>query len=70
MKGQLSELIDIIVEEKTALFVCATGVPPLSAVERLHGAGIPIMNMSILTCFLEVSVTSRFLLSRVWSEGS
>ncbi|TFL00913.1 2-nitropropane dioxygenase [Pterulicium gracile] len=54
MKGQLSELIDIIVEEKTALFVCATGVPPLSAVERLHGAGIPIMNMSILTCFLEM----------------
>ncbi|KAJ7504239.1 2-nitropropane dioxygenase [Mycena galericulata] len=44
-KGNLRELIEVIVEEKTALFVCAIGVPPRDVVERLHGAGIPIMNM-------------------------
>jgi NAD(P)H-dependent flavin oxidoreductase YrpB (nitropropane dioxygenase family) len=26
--GHLSELIDVIIEEKAALFVCAIGVPP------------------------------------------
>ncbi|KAG6381729.1 2-nitropropane dioxygenase [Boletus reticuloceps] len=44
-KGQLNELIDVIIEEKASLFVCAVGVPPLHAVERLHKTGIPIMNM-------------------------
>ncbi|KAB5589916.1 2-nitropropane dioxygenase [Ceratobasidium theobromae] len=44
-KGQLPQLLDVIIEEKTALFVCAVGVPPKSAVEKLHKAGIPIMNM-------------------------
>ncbi|KAG8723422.1 hypothetical protein FRC09_003383, partial [Ceratobasidium sp. 395] len=43
--GQLPELIDVIIEEKAALFVCAVGVPPKFAVEKLHKAGIPIMNM-------------------------
>jgi NAD(P)H-dependent flavin oxidoreductase YrpB (nitropropane dioxygenase family) len=43
--GQLPELIDVIIEEKAALFVCAVGVPPKFAVERLHKAGIPIMNV-------------------------
>lgn len=43
--GHLPELIDVIIEEKTALFVCAIGVPPKEAVDRLHQAGIPIMNM-------------------------
>ncbi|KAF8553556.1 2-nitropropane dioxygenase [Imleria badia] len=44
-KGQLNELLDVIIEEKASLFVCAVGVPPPHAVERLHKAGIPIMNM-------------------------
>ncbi|KZS90771.1 2-nitropropane dioxygenase [Sistotremastrum niveocremeum HHB9708] len=44
-KGQLPDLIDVIIEEKTSLFVCAIGVPPKAVVEKLHKANIPIMNM-------------------------
>jgi len=44
-KGQLPELIDVIIEEKTSLFVCAIGVPSKAVVDKLHKAGIPIMNM-------------------------
>ncbi|KAJ3340357.1 hypothetical protein HDU93_007082 [Gonapodya sp. JEL0774] len=43
--GMLPGLIDVIIQEKTALFVCAVGVPPKWAVDKLHAAGIPIMNM-------------------------
>jgi len=43
--GDLPELIDIIIEEKAALFICAVGVPPKFAVDKLHAAGIPVMNM-------------------------
>jgi len=43
--GTLPELIDIIIEEKAALFICAVGVPPKWAVDKLHAAKIPIMNM-------------------------
>jgi NAD(P)H-dependent flavin oxidoreductase YrpB (nitropropane dioxygenase family) len=44
-KGQLGELIDVIIEEKAKLFVCAIGVPPKPIVDKLHAAGIPVMNM-------------------------
>ncbi|KAJ8079592.1 hypothetical protein AAF712_012613 [Marasmius tenuissimus] len=44
-KGALNELIDVIIEEKTKLFVCAVGVPPKHVVDKLHQAGIPVMNM-------------------------
>ncbi|KAG7097551.1 hypothetical protein E1B28_004889 [Marasmius oreades] len=44
-KGQLPELIDVIIEEGAKLFVCAIGIPPRWAVEKLHKAGIPVMNM-------------------------
>jgi len=44
-RGQLPELIDVIIEEKTRLFVSAVGVPPPEVVEKLHKAGILIMNM-------------------------
>jgi len=44
-QGQLPQLIQVIIEEKTALFVSAVGVPPKEAVDALHKAGIPIMNM-------------------------
>merc|ERR1712137_951303 len=43
--GTLPELIDIIIAEKAALFICAVGVPPQWAVEKLHAAKIPVMNM-------------------------
>lgn len=43
--GKLEELIDIMIEEKAGLMVCAVGVPPKWAVDKLHGAGIPVMNM-------------------------
>ncbi|KAF5387067.1 hypothetical protein D9615_001672 [Tricholomella constricta] len=43
--GQLPELIDVIIKSKASLFVCAVGVPPRWAVEKLHAAGIPVMNM-------------------------
>jgi NAD(P)H-dependent flavin oxidoreductase YrpB (nitropropane dioxygenase family) len=43
--GTLPELIDVIIEEKAALFICAVGVPPRWAVDKLHAAKIPVMNM-------------------------
>lgn len=43
--GKLDELIDVVVESGATLFVCAVGVPPAWAVERLHGAGVYVMNM-------------------------
>jgi len=43
--GHLPELIDIVIEEGASIFVCAVGVPPPWAVEKLHKAGIPIANM-------------------------
>jgi len=43
--GHMDELIDIVIEEKAALFVVAVGVPTPQIVEKLHAAGIPIMNM-------------------------
>ncbi|KAH7107720.1 2-nitropropane dioxygenase [Auriculariales sp. MPI-PUGE-AT-0066] len=44
-KGQLDELVDVIIKSKAALFVCAIGVPPKKVVDRLHEAKIPVMNM-------------------------
>ena len=32
----MAELVDIIIEEKTALFVCAVGVPPEWVGKRLQ----------------------------------
>eukprot|EP00437_Effrenium_voratum_P016565 CAMPEP_0181456366 /NCGR_PEP_ID=MMETSP1110-20121109/31237_1 /TAXON_ID=174948 /ORGANISM="Symbiodinium sp., Strain CCMP421" /LENGTH=367 /DNA_ID=CAMNT_0023580781 /DNA_START=52 /DNA_END=1155 /DNA_ORIENTATION=- len=44
-KGDLPELIDISIEMGAKLFVSAVGVPPKYAVDKLHAAGIPVMNM-------------------------
>jgi NAD(P)H-dependent flavin oxidoreductase YrpB (nitropropane dioxygenase family) len=44
-KGKLPELIDITIQSGAKLFVSAVGVPPKWAIEKLHAAGIPIMNM-------------------------
>lgn len=44
-RGKLPELIDLVIEYKATLFVSAVGVPPKWAVDKLHAAGIPVMNM-------------------------
>jgi NAD(P)H-dependent flavin oxidoreductase YrpB (nitropropane dioxygenase family) len=44
-RGTLGELVDVMIEEGATIFVCAVGVPPVPVVERLHGAGILVMNM-------------------------
>ncbi|KAI1425903.1 2-nitropropane dioxygenase [Xylaria sp. FL1777] len=43
--GKLSELIDITIESGAKLFVSAVGVPPKAIIDRLHDAGILVMNM-------------------------
>lgn len=43
--GKLEELIDITIESGACLFVSAVGVPPKSVIDRLHKAGILVMNM-------------------------
>ena len=42
-EGRLSELTEVIIRNKAALFVCAVGVPPKEMVDRLHSAGIAVM---------------------------
>eukprot|EP00754_Rhynchopus_humris_P013543 Rhum_TRINITY_DN14333_c0_g2::Rhum_TRINITY_DN14333_c0_g2_i1::g.81297::m.81297 len=44
-KGKLPELIDIIIEAEARIFISAVGVPPRWVVEKLHKAGILVMNM-------------------------
>merc|ERR1719499_2943540 len=43
--GHLPELIDIIVAEGARLFICAVGVPPKWAVDKLHAGGVIVANM-------------------------
>lgn len=43
--GHLPELIDIIVAEKARLFICAIGVPPKWATDKLHAGGVVVANM-------------------------
>lgn len=43
--GKLDELIDITIESGAKLFVSAVGVPPKHVLERLHAAGLYVMNM-------------------------
>jgi len=43
--GDLPELIDITIKSGAKLFVSAVGVPPAFAVDKLHAAGILVMNM-------------------------
>ena len=43
--GQLEELVEILVEERVPLFVCAVGIPPVWVVQKLHAAGTIVMNM-------------------------
>lgn len=43
--GKLDQLIDIIIAEKAAIFICAVGVPPKWIMDKLHAAGIVVGNM-------------------------
>ena len=42
-RGQLNELIDIIIEGGVSVFVSAVGVPPKEVVDKLHAAGVLYM---------------------------
>jgi NAD(P)H-dependent flavin oxidoreductase YrpB (nitropropane dioxygenase family) len=42
----LPELIDVIIQENARLFVSAVGVPPKEVIDKLHQAGILVMNVS------------------------
>lgn len=44
--GQLDAFIDVLVEEKVPLFVCAVGIPPKWVVDKLHATGAVVMNMA------------------------
>lgn len=39
-KGNLGELLDIVIESGAKLFVSAVGVPPVWAIEKLHKGGV------------------------------
>lgn len=43
--GQLDELIEVTIRNGAKLFVSAVGVPPKRVIDRLHEAGILVMNM-------------------------
>lgn len=50
-KGELPELIDVIIEEGASLFVSAVGVPPKFAVDKLHAVRIqPTASTARTTC--------------------
>ncbi|EIW60525.1 2-nitropropane dioxygenase [Trametes versicolor FP-101664 SS1] len=44
-KGQLPALTEVMIKNGVKLFVCAVGVPPKDMVDKLHSAGIVVMNM-------------------------
>jgi NAD(P)H-dependent flavin oxidoreductase YrpB (nitropropane dioxygenase family) len=64
----------VIIEEKAKLFVCAIGVPPKDVVEKLHKAGILVMNVSyfllLRTCFLNDYPWCRWLDTQRWDRLS
>lgn len=39
-KGNLAELLDIVIKSGAKLFVSAVGVPPQWAIEKLHKGGV------------------------------
>ena len=44
--GQLNALVDMMIEEKVPLFVCAVGVPPKWVVDKMHANKMIVMNMA------------------------
>lgn len=62
------DLIKVIIEEKTALFVCAVGVPPKEAVDALHKAGVVVMNMVRFSpTFSSLLLTINLNLLTLWT---
>ena len=59
-KGNLDDLITVIIEEKAKLFVCAVGVPPKAVVDRLHEAGILCMNVSRHVIYMFILYSVRY----------
>ena len=51
--GQLEALVDVMIDEKVPLFVCAVGIPPVWVVEKLHANGTLVMNMAGLPRHVE-----------------
>lgn len=49
--GHLDELVDIIIEEKVRLFVCAIGVIPAQVADKLHKGGVVVANVSGGVCW-------------------
>ena len=43
--GILGELVELVIAERAAMFICAVGVPPRWVVDRLHAGGVLVMNM-------------------------
>lgn len=43
--GQLDALVDVVIAERATLFVSAVGVPPKRVIDKLHAAGVVVMNM-------------------------
>jgi ABC-type hemin transport system substrate-binding protein len=48
----------VIIDEKASLFVSAVGVPPKEVVDRLHKAGIPVMNVRSSTFFFPLLIST------------
>lgn len=44
-KGQLNELIDLVIESGAHVFVCAIGIPPKEIIDKLHKHNVIVMNM-------------------------
>jgi NAD(P)H-dependent flavin oxidoreductase YrpB (nitropropane dioxygenase family) len=43
--GHLEQLVEVTIKNGAKLFVSAVGVPPRHVIERLHAAGVLVMNM-------------------------
>lgn len=43
--GRLDELVDVTIRSGARLFVSTAGVPPRHVIDRLHGAGVLVMNL-------------------------
>lgn len=44
-QGPFDPFIDVMIETGVKMFVCAVGIPPREAVDKLHKNGIVVMNM-------------------------
>ena len=54
--GQLPELIDVIIRNGAALFVCAVSVPPKWAIDKLHATS-KLSSLSSNFCLIFVNFT-------------